>query len=71
MQVEWDGNTEQQRAVKPHLFTGGRGMHILAEGEDHPNSFASEALTSLHLFGSGCPLFSAWSEFYPHFLCLM
>lgn len=34
----WDGDTEQQKAVEPPLFMAGRGMHILAEEKDRPNS---------------------------------
>ena len=48
----WDGNTEQQRAIEPHLFMGGRGMQILAEGKDHPNSntdLKSADVTAPHL----------------------
>ena len=68
MQVEWDGNTEQKRAVESHLFMGGRGMHILAEGEDHPNSnigFRSADIST--------PLVTQVVRFlvHAHFLCLM
>lgn len=34
----WDCNAEQQGAIEPGLFMGGRGMHILEKEKHHTSS---------------------------------